>query len=282
MSASNVDTASAVVDGGQSTELQTPEVAAVVEPVVVVETPAPTPDQAAETKHNQRFSEITKAQKLAEQRAIESQQRLDRALEIIERVTPKPAPVVEVVETIQEPKEPEFETPEQYQRDMATYTKALVQHNSKIEAKALLERTEQERQQMAMQAQQQRLRSDFQTRREAAIQEMPDYVEVAEARDLPITETMANAMAMDTMGTKIAYHLGKNPAEAQRIAALPPGMQVFELGVMKAQLMAAKPPVQKSNAPAPIKPLSGGSGAVTKHVNEMTMAEYAAHRGSKK
>ena len=43
MSSSNVDTSSAVVDGGQTTELQTPEVAAVVEPVVVVETPAPTP-----------------------------------------------------------------------------------------------------------------------------------------------------------------------------------------------------------------------------------------------
>lgn len=272
----------AAPDGGKTPELPEQTSTTAVEPVVPVEPVVETPEQIEAGKAAKRYSELTKAQKLAEQRALEAENRLNRALEIVERVTPKPAPAEVVVDTPKEPEEPVFETPEQYQRDMAAYTKALVAYNAKIEAENLLKKTEQERQQAEQQAQQQRMRSEFQTRREAAIQEMPDYVEVAEADDLPITPTMATAMAMDAMGTKIAYHLGKNPAEADRISKLPPGMQVFELGVLKAQLMAAKPAVQTSKAPAPIKPLSGGSGSVTKNVNEMTMAEYEAYRASKK
>ena len=58
------------------------------------------------------------------------------------------------------------------------------------------------------------------------------------------------------MAPEVAYHLGANPKEAERISRLSPILQAKEIGKIEAQL-AANPPVKKtSNAPAPISPVS--------------------------
>ena len=113
--------------------------------------------------------------------------------------------------------------------------------------------------------------------REKALTEMPDYAEVAEADDVQITQGMAGVIVTSPVGTKLAYHLGKNKAEAARIAALPAQQMIYEMGVLAATLSRSPPPAV-SRAPAPITPVGGAGAAREKPIGELTMAEYAARR----
>ena len=83
-----------------------------------------------------------------------------------------------------------------------------------------------------------------------------DFEQVAYNPNLPITTVMAQSIQASDNGPEVAYHLGANPREAERISRLSPIMQAKEIGKIEAQL-AANPPVKKtSNAPAPISPVS--------------------------
>lgn len=92
-----------------------------------------------------------------------------------------------------------------------------------------------------------------------------------------VTPVMVEAMIESDFGPDIAYWLGKNPKESLKIFGMSPVAQaraIFELeNKVKAQ---AAPP--KSNAPAPVKPVKGGSAAAQKPVSQMSMSEYAAYR----
>lgn len=84
-----------------------------------------------------------------------------------------------------------------------------------------------------------------------------DYDDVVMHPDLQVTEVMGHAMQASDIGPHIAYHLGKNPAEAARIAALHPLQQAIAIGRIESELAAkgAKPrppkPKQTTNAPPP-------------------------------
>jgi hypothetical protein len=49
---------------------------------------------------------------------------------------------------------------------------------------------------------------------------------------------MAHAILHSEQGPDIAYHLGKNPAEAERISKLAPALQLVELGKIASKLEA--------------------------------------------
>jgi hypothetical protein len=83
-----------------------------------------------------------------------------------------------------------------------------------------------------------------------------DFEQVAYNPNLPITTVMAQSIQASDNGPEVAYHLGANPKEAERISRLSPILQAKEIGKIEAQL-AANPPVKKtSNAPSPISPVS--------------------------
>lgn len=76
-------------------------------------------------------------------------------------------------------------------------------------------------------------------------------------------------------GAEIAYHLGKNPAELQRITALSPVQAAYEIAKLDAKLSAPKPAATK--APAPINPV-GGNTPAEKDPDKMTIEEWMAWR----
>jgi len=83
-----------------------------------------------------------------------------------------------------------------------------------------------------------------------------DFEQVAYNPNLPITTVMAQSIQASDNGPEVAYHLGANPREAERISRLSPILQAKEIGRIEAQL-AANPPVKKtSNAPSPISPVT--------------------------
>lgn len=76
-------------------------------------------------------------------------------------------------------------------------------------------------------------------------------VEGAERGKWVCSETMADAIKTSETGPDVAYHLAKNPAEARRIAALPPIAQVRELGRLEAKLTLTPQATARTATAAP-------------------------------
>ena len=117
------------------------------------------------------------------------------------------------------------------------------------------------------QREQQRQQSDilesYHEREEEARGKYDDFEQVAYNPKLTITNVMAETIQNSDVGPDVAYYLGTNPKEADRIARLSPFSQAKEIGKIEAKL-ADNPPVKKtSSAPAPIAPVTarGTSGA---------------------
>jgi hypothetical protein len=99
----------------------------------------------------------------------------------------------------------------------------------------------------------------FHDREEEARNKYDDFEQVAYNPKLPITNEMAQTIQSSEVGPDIAYYLGSNPKEAERISRLSPLSQAKELGKIEAKL-ADNPVVKKtSSAPAPIAPVTARS-----------------------
>jgi hypothetical protein len=246
-------------------------------------TGAGTPETTPEDKVKVRFSQITKERDEAVRRQRDADAKLQLALEALNKVNPTTvAPVKkETVVEDPEPTPPTFEDPEQYQRDMAVYTQKVTERTVKLQLAAAEANRKREETETAARNTQEQHKQAWATRRQKAIEETPDYVEVAEDPNLHISPAMAMAISTDDAGPKLAYHLGKNPELAERISKLPPQLQLMELGMLKVELN--KPPkVPVSKATPPIKPLTGSSEPNLKSDDELSMEEYAAKRNARK
>lgn len=107
-----------------------------------------------------------------------------------------------------------------------------------------------------------------------------DFDEVAyghQFMDMDLAEQLFD-MAKDpeSKGPEVAYFLGSNLDEAQRIFALSPVQRARELTKLEFQVEALKPKLV-SDAPDPIKPL-GGSETVTPDMDKMPVDEWLALR----
>jgi hypothetical protein len=82
-----------------------------------------------------------------------------------------------------------------------------------------------------------------------------DFDQVAYNPQLRITDVMAETIRASDIGPELAYHLGQNPKEADRIARLAPFLQAKEIGKIEARLADAPPVKKASSAPEPIRPV---------------------------
>jgi hypothetical protein len=136
--------------------------------------------------------------------------------------------------------------------DPEAYAEALAERK----ATELLARREAEREQMA-------LLEAYHEREEAARDKYDDFEQVAYNNALPITTVMAQTIQASDLGPDIAYFLGSNPKEAERISRLPQFLQAKEIGKIEAKMADSPAPVKKTtSAPPPIKPVTAkGTGA---------------------
>lgn len=107
------------------------------------------------------------------------------------------------------------------------------------------------------------LRADYQERCDAASEKYDDFDEVTGNPALKIAPAMADAILSSDVGPDVAYYLGINPKEAERIAKLPPFLQIKEIGRLEAKVITDPPARKTSSAPPPITPVKpkGGSPA---------------------
>lgn len=137
----------------------------------------------------------------------------------------------------------QFESPDAYAEALA-YKKA---HE-------LIQRQE-------MQRQHAEILSAYAEREEVATERYADFKQVAYGDHVRITQVMADTIRASEAGPDVAYYLGSNPAEASKIAELPPFLQAKEIGRLEAKLLS-NPPVKKTTAaPAPIAPVTSRSSS---------------------
>ena len=121
-------------------------------------------------------------------------------------------------------------------------------------AEELLAKREAERQQYE-------LLSAYHEREEAAREKYEDFEQVAYNQSLPITTVMAQTIQASDVGPDVAYYLGSNPREAERISRLSPYLQAKEIGKIEAKLVDNPPAKKATSAPPPIKPVTAkGTG----------------------
>jgi len=93
-------------------------------------------------------------------------------------------------------------------------------------------------------------------REEKAFEKYEDFEQVAYNDNVPISDTMAETIRASDVGPDVAYYLGSNPKEAERIYQLSPVMQAREIGKIEAKLADAPPVKKTTSAPAPITPVT--------------------------
>jgi hypothetical protein len=105
----------------------------------------------------------------------------------------------------------------------------------------------------------------YSEREEKARDKYDDYEDVVYNPKLRITDVMAETIQHSEIGPDLAYWLGSNPKEAERIARLSPIMQAREIGKVEAKL-SDNPPVKKTtSAPTPISPVTARSSGSPSH-----------------
>jgi len=123
----------------------------------------------------------------------------------------------------------------------------------------------------------------YHDREEDARAKYDDFEQVAYNPNLRITTVMAETIQTSDIGPDVAYYLGSNPKEADRISRMPPILQAKEIGKIEAKLVS-NPPVKKtSNAPTPISPVTARSSGAPAYdttdprsIKTMTTSEWIA------
>ena len=206
----------------------------VVPEVVVAETPAPeqvataAPETEVDTPEVKTFSQ--------EELDAAIGKRLAREQRKWERERQQAAPVIPA----EVPSADQFETVEAYAEALAVRKAEELLH------------------QRVLKQQQAEILDTYHDREEEARGKYDDFEQVAYNPSLRITDVMAQTIQASDIGPDVAYFLGSNPKEADRISRLVPLLQAKEIGKLEAKL-ASDPPVKKvSSAPAPITPIKGG------------------------
>ena len=209
-----------------------PEQAATAAPEAEVSSPEVAENQGeskpVEKVYTQAEIDAMIGKRLArEQRKWEREQAAKLAETQARQVVPKDIPPVD-----------SFESPE-------AYAEALAERK----AEELIARRETAKQQAEV-------IEAYHEREEEARNKYDDFEQVAYNPNLRITDVMAQTIQASEVGPDLAYYLGSNPKEAQRIAALTPFLQAKEIGRIEAKLADAPPVKKTTSAPAPITPVT--------------------------
>ena len=121
----------------------------------------------------------------------------------------------------------------------------------------------------------------YSEREEKARDKYDDFEDVVYNPKLRITDVMAETIQYSDLGPDLAYWLGSNPKEAERISRLAPILQAREIGKIEVRL-SDNPPVKKStSAPTPISPVTARSSGSPSHdttdprsIKTMTTSEW--------
>ncbi len=220
-------------------------------------------DQAAESKRHKggfqkRIDELTR-------RVAEERREKERLLSLVESTVQKPKATQEAQAQSAEPRREDFE-------DYEAYLEARAEFRAVKALETRLAAVEKQRSEESAQAQRQRVAQEFAAKINDARTKYADFDEVTSA-DVPVTSIMSQTIMESEKGPELVYYLGKNSAEAARIAALSPTAQARELGKIEERLSLK--PVKASNFPEPIKPVGARSTGGDPLSDKLPMDQWA-------
>lgn len=164
------------------------------------------------------------------------------------------------------PQRVDFESEEEYEDDLYAWRQPEVEKPAPTEK---LEPKPVERPRVMSEAVQQ----NWDDQQDTAIDKYDDFEEVIHAIPSKLmSDIMANTIFESKQGGDVAYFLGTNLKEAERISKLGLSAQVRELDKLSNKFKSST-----SNAPTPISPTKGGS-TETKDVEKMSPEDYRAMR----
>jgi hypothetical protein len=212
-------------------EVSAPEQVATAAPEPEVTAPEAVEPTAEATKtFTQEELDAAIGKRLAREQRKWEREQAAKAAEMQARKAPAEIPPIE-----------QFNSPDEYAEVLA-----------ERKAEELLARREQARMQSE-------IIESYHDKEEDARNKYDDFEQVAYNPKLPITDAMAQTIQASEVGPDMAYYLGSNPKEADRISRLSPLQQAKELGKIEAKL-SDNPVVKKtSSAPAPIAPVTARS-----------------------
>ena len=189
-------------------------------------------DHSNETPEEKKFSQAELdsmiGKRLArEQRKWEREQQAKQAEMQVRQSVPKELPPVD-----------QFESPEAYAEALA------------------VKRAEEMLHQRELQKQKAAIEDSYAEREEEVRNKYDDFDQVAYNPQLRVTDVMAETIKSSDMGPDLAYLLGSNPKEADRISRLSPLLQAREIGKLEAKLGAEPPQKKTTSAPDPIRPVT--------------------------
>jgi len=100
---------------------------------------------------------------------------------------------------------------------------------------------------------------------EEARSKYDDFEQVAYNPKLTITTSMAETIQSSDIGPELAYYLGSNPKDAERISRMSPLGQAREIGRIEAKLVSEPPTKKTTSAPQPISPVTARSVGSPSH-----------------
>ena len=221
-------------------------------------------------KVQQRINQLTREKYEQTQENATLKARLDK----LEQV----APVAKTIERVA-PNEDDFGTLQEYHTANAQYyadvsgdaaqAKVSASDNASKQATAETQRQEAVKTKKAA----------FESNLESKRANFEDFETVAYGHQFMDLDLAEQIFEMDK-GPEVAYHLGANLDEAQRIFSLTPVQRARELTKMEFQVEALKPKLV-SDAPDPLKPL-GNSETVQTDPDKMTADQWRTWRNKQK
>lgn len=189
-------------------------------------------NQSAETAEEKKFTQAELdamiGKRLArEQRKWEREQQAKQAEMQVRQSVPAELPSAD-----------QFESPEAYAEVLAVK-----------KAEELIAQRE-------IQKQRAQVEDAYAEREEEARNKYDDFEQVAYNPQLRVTDVMAETIKASDLGPDLAYWLGSNPKEAERISRLSPLLQAREIGKIEAKLGTEPPQKKTTSAPEPIRPVS--------------------------
>lgn len=223
-----------------------------------------------------RIRQLVREKKELANRLNQIEQQVQQVSKVQEAPKPDPPKVP------QKPRLAEFETVEQYEDALHAYTEFKAEEKARKIAQEAIESYEAKQVKTKAESEQVAARDAWWNRVKES-KPPDDYAEVTE--DLPqlLNEEMASVILDSDKGPLIAYYLGNNPDEIERLKKLPPVKMVRELVSLEQKLNPWKPGAAARQAavaktqPVETFELTGGGGSTDPIAAALKAGDFATY-----
>ena len=143
----------------------------------------------------------------------------------------------------------------------AEYLEAVAEHKAREVLSKLEEKSQADKARAEQEAQESAAASSVHKMFARGTDSYEDFETLVTSPTLPLTNEMLAAIATTDNGHDVAYHLGKNPAEAAEISELSPVQQAIAIGRLGERLTTQTRAV--SAAPEPVVPVDDTSAGIS-------------------